>query len=85
MGGLAHECQVCADGFAFDFRGLCVRSCTPGRRSLDIFGPLFGPHLKLIMAISGYFNSYFIASLSLLDVVSWLVGLSAEDTPLWTA
>eukprot|EP00435_Cladocopium_sp_Y103_P027797 s1155_g6.t2 len=25
VGGLAHECQVCADGYTFDFRGLCVR------------------------------------------------------------
>mmetsp|Transcript_12956 Transcript_12956/g.22478 ORF Transcript_12956/g.22478 Transcript_12956/m.22478 type:complete len:280 (-) Transcript_12956:9-848(-) len=31
VGGLAHECQVCADGYTFDFRGLCVRQCGIGR------------------------------------------------------
>ncbi|CAE8661377.1 unnamed protein product, partial [Polarella glacialis] len=31
VGTMAHECQVCSRGYKFDFRGLCMVECTPGK------------------------------------------------------
>lgn len=31
VGGMAHECQECSNGFVKDFRSLCTRQCGTGR------------------------------------------------------